>query len=136
MGFGRVREVVVLMAEFLELEANGGDVGQEKFHQTKKDSDSTAADLSKSQDSAVGDDTTTVVVIAGAFLRQCLSLLFSILYIRPLSKPSMSSSPWPSPSSSPIASLSSSPLPLLSTARSLVSTPVSSLCSPLIPFYP
>ena len=27
MGFGRVREVVGLMAKFLELEANGGDVG-------------------------------------------------------------------------------------------------------------
>ena len=28
MGFGRVREVVGLMAEFLEFEANGGDVGR------------------------------------------------------------------------------------------------------------
>nr|POE58503.1 t-complex protein 1 subunit delta [Quercus suber] len=32
-------------------------------------------ELSKSQDSAVGDGTTTVVVIAGALLHQCLSLL-------------------------------------------------------------
>ena len=55
-------------------------IGQEKFHQTKKDSDSTAADLSKSQDSAASDDTTTVVVIAGAFLRQCLSVIFDSLH--------------------------------------------------------
>ena len=27
MGLGRVREVMGLMAEFLELETNGGDVG-------------------------------------------------------------------------------------------------------------
>ncbi|PPD81011.1 hypothetical protein GOBAR_DD22060 [Gossypium barbadense] len=32
-------------------------------------------DLSKSQDSAAGDGTTTVVVIAGALLKQCLTLL-------------------------------------------------------------
>ena len=31
--------------------------------------------ISKSQDSAASDGTTTVVVIAGALLRQCLSLL-------------------------------------------------------------
>ncbi|KDP46998.1 hypothetical protein JCGZ_02434 [Jatropha curcas] len=34
-------------------------------------------ELSKSQDSAAGDGTTTVVVIAGALLKQCLSLLSS-----------------------------------------------------------
>nr|POE78185.1 t-complex protein 1 subunit delta [Quercus suber] len=39
------------------------------------DSDSTIAELSKSQDSAVGGGTTTVVVIFDALLRQCLSLL-------------------------------------------------------------
>ncbi|OMP09557.1 Chaperonin Cpn60/TCP-1 [Corchorus olitorius] len=32
-------------------------------------------DFSKSQDAAAGDSTTTVVVIAGALLKQCLSLL-------------------------------------------------------------
>nr|POE95461.1 t-complex protein 1 subunit delta [Quercus suber] len=49
------------------------------FKRTKRksieDSDSTAAELSKSQDSVIDDGTTTVVVIFSALLRQCLSLL-------------------------------------------------------------
>ena len=57
--------------------------------------------------------------------------LFPILYIRPLSKLSMSSPPWPSSSSSPIASLSSSPLPLLSSLNSKVVSQYSSLLAPL-----
>ena len=57
--------------------------------------------------------------------------LFSILYIRPLSKPSMSSPPWPSSSSSSITSLSSSPLPLLSSLNGKVVSQYSSLLAPL-----
>uniref|UniRef100_A0A7N2M3N7 Uncharacterized protein n=1 Tax=Quercus lobata TaxID=97700 RepID=A0A7N2M3N7_QUELO len=58
--------------------------------------------------------------------------LFPILYIRPLSKPSMSSLPWLSSSSSPIASLSSSPLPFLSSLNSKVVSQYSSLLAPLV----
>ena len=56
--------------------------------------------------------------------------LFPILYIRPLSKLSMSSLPWPSSSSSLITSLSSSPLPLLSSLNSKVVSQYSSLLAP------